>query len=80
MALFEDLDPVERQHPLTLKVRQELGIPEFTRRLAEEPAVVHAAAVEAFKAGDKALHERLLHIGWLLNRHKLRQTPNANLR
>lgn len=80
MALFEDLDPSERDHPLTARLRQEIGVVEFARQLRLGPDVVHAAAKAAFESGDRAQHERLLHIGWLLNRLKLRRAGNANVR
>lgn len=74
MPLFNDLSIEDRQHPLTTRVRQELGVGEFARLLAQDSRTVHQAAVEAFQAGNRDLHDRLLHIGWLIN-HFDRRRP-----
>ncbi len=53
-------------------LRTKMGDVAFERDLDQSSAQCHAKARAAWQAGDKAEHDRLLQVGWLLRRQEQR--------
>lgn len=73
MPALSEFLPAERADPRTIEAREGLGVAEFTRVLNLPSPEIHALAKAAFVAGDRKLHDRLLHLGWLRNRFLKRE-------
>lgn len=68
MAELADLSQAELDHPLTVRVRAELGPVAFLLRLRQDRATIEQALQTTFANKNIALHDRLLQVQWLQTR------------
>jgi hypothetical protein len=72
MARLQDLDIADLQSGQVAALRAALGDVEFANRCQPTAAEIHSALASAWGTGDRALHDLLLIVGWLVRRYEWR--------
>jgi len=73
VARLSDIPPGDLAKGPIADLRQADGDAQFAKELESTSAEIHARAGEAWRAGDRATHDKLIDYGWLLARHEKRE-------